>query len=51
MNGVPCHADDVLVVTAQEKDVPHHAEIEDASGVITGACGEQVALAGLKLSF
>ena len=38
VHGVPGHGDDVLFVPLEEQDVAHHADIEDACGVVTGAC-------------
>ena len=34
VEGMPGQGRDVLLVTSEEADVPHHAQVEDSSGLV-----------------
>ena len=38
---MPDEGGDLLLVPAEEKDVAHHADVEDAGGWVSGAGGEE----------
>lgn len=45
---MPSHAMDIPIVTAEEENIAHHAQVKDPCAVVLGATGQEHACVGLK---
>lgn len=51
VDGVPGESCDLFIMAAEEADVAHHAQVEDAGDVIAGTCGEELASVRIEGGF